>query len=911
MTKKLAISAALLFAGATMVHAETNIQSVKTAKTDDGGYQIVIKGNDLAAPKVMRAMKDTIYIAEFDGWLRTVHGRKNVNIAGIDSVQYGWFSAKPPKVRFVLRLNDAGVKPVVAPIDGGYTITVVGDKPVVEKPLRKPAIFKDDTKPTVDENGTVIPPTLPYPTEIDPVVRAGSKAVKDSAKSLEMTTPIVAVNGKEVGNNLLDTMNSETTHIRNAKTGANEPIIKRRDAGVKVSLDFVGTDIIQILKALSIQSNVNIVSAPEVSPEDKPVKLTVSLADVFLDDALGYVTAISGLRYGKVGNTYIVTPRDKFSEAMNSVMERMGQATETRVVNLTSGEAEKIKDATLRALPQDGEAGYYDIIVPDAHTIPGVNTAPPTGEAAKGDGTTPPDSSKSAPGKRVYYLMLVGDDERLDQVDEYVRQLDAKIVDSTSMTANAVNKATTVVPVQSGETGRIKQMLDRLIAEHPRGNEFSISESVLEGATKGEAQTMALLLFGPKDDLARMEEWAMALDRDICAIIGKPYADGSQEMAKVWEVVELDYIEPTILELDLKTRFKGLQVSLMPDAVSPGLKGETSISEQNSGATGNGQGGAGAAGDGGQESSTENRSEKRTITGREPMKVVLRGTQAMINEAKSYIAMVDKAPRQVALELRVMELTKEEALRIGIDWDILTGGSVRTFRMNQGLGDTSATAGTLNGQASSDDGQGQYNFLATLDKMNNGRNLIARPNALVSDGRETNLFVGDTVRYIKTIQSSQSGITVETDEVEVGVNFDAGVRIGSNGNVSLALNQNFSILTGFTPVPGGGNLPQTSDRSTNMFVNMKSGETLAIGGLILEQDRKRVSGIPLLKDLPLIGFLFSRTDNSKQRTEIVFFLTANVVDEDSRTEAANPSDVFSTGTDKSVAEDKTGKGSKD
>jgi type II secretory pathway component GspD/PulD (secretin) len=74
-----------------------------------------------------------------------------------------------------------------------------------------------------------------------------------------------------------------------------------------------------------------------------------------------------------------------------------------------------------------------------------------------------------------------------------------------------------------------------------------------------------------------------------------------------------------------------------------------------------------------------------------------------------------------------------------------------------------------------------------------------------------------------------------------------------------------------------------------MFVNMRDGETIAIGGLILEQDRNSVSGIPILKDLPIIGrLLFSRTTTSRDRTEIVFFLTAKIVDEGNRSNAASP-----------------------
>ena len=83
-------------------------------------------------------------------------------------------------------------------------------------------------------------------------------------------------------------------------------------------------------------------------------------------------------------------------------------------------------------------------------------------------------------------------------------------------------------------------------------------------------------------------------------------------------------------------------------------------------------------------------------------------------------------------------------------------------------------------------------------------------------------------------------------------------------------------------------MPQTSDRKASMFVNMRSGETIALGGLIQDTDRKRVSGIPILMHLPIIGHLFRRTDNTRVRTEIVFFLTAVEVTFDDRANAASP-----------------------
>jgi general secretion pathway protein D len=61
-----------------------------------------------------------------------------------------------------------------------------------------------------------------------------------------------------------------------------------------------------------------------------------------------------------------------------------------------------------------------------------------------------------------------------------------------------------------------------------------------------------------------------------------------------------------------------------------------------------------------------------------------------------------------------------------------------------------------------------------------------------------------------------------------------------------------------------------------------SGDTIAIGGLIQDQDRKEASGIPLLMDIPILGQLFKKTTNTRVRTEVVLFLTVRTLDADQK-----------------------------
>lgn len=673
------------------------------------------------------------------------------------------------------------------------------------------------------------------------------------------------------------------------------------------------TDVVQIVRALAAQSGANIVVAPDVSPEREPRKLTMTLNQVTVDEALTFVTAMADLRYAKVGSTFVVTRTENFASAMRVIMERSGERVETRVVGLSSGEGAQIKQATLKSMPPDGSHGFYDVLVPGETLSPapqlihGLPSGLPTsglsgtllpgfelqstgqqpgapgsqsagGQPANGAGASPTGQGafiQQAAPTRAHYLILVGERSRLDEVEAYVRKLDTSIVRSFSL-QGVENVGTAVVTVESGETARIKSMLERLIADNPRRSEFSITETSLRELPEGEESTKLLLMLGPEEELVHLERFAVALDRELCAAVGIEYAKTPEERERIYEVVALRHIEPKLAEFDLKSRVRGLHVTVLPDAVTPGLSGAAQDQKLDS-----------PQGETGQNRPQQDTAEQTRAVGREPMKLLMRGTRSQIRQAREYLAKVDVAPKQVAFELRVMDLTREDAQKFGLDWSVLTGGRLTQFRMNQNPGGTAAMGGAF---------QGEYRFrgsdtvgwLGILDQMNDGRRLIARPNMLATDARPTTIFVGDTIRYVSSIQSTQTGVTVVTDEVNVGVQLDLVARVGADGHLAVNLVQSLSILNSFTPVPGGGSLPQTSDRRSTMHVNMRDGETIAIGGLIREEDRRSHSGIPFLKDLPIIGKLFGRTDRTKERTEIVFFLTAKVVDDESRPDAASP-----------------------
>lgn len=853
-----------LFLAASAVQAAPKSTITKVTATNvGGGVEIAVVGDNLSEPKTFFANSTkTLYVVQFNAALVPNTGKLNVNSAGVGYVKYARYSANPPVARLVIEVTK-GITPTVANEDGNWFVRVGVTKPAA----------------AIDGDAIAMKNAI---TELDKGSFTNNAPVKYDSKS-GVFTPGMIVGAEKTASFTEAAFSSTLAPSTTIPAPIGSPF---KDTSISLVTDRV--DVLTVLKAFAKQTDVNIIVAPNVSPADKPVLLSVSMNDVDLDFAMTSVASLAGLRFTRIGNTYVVCNASDFNSMVGNIWAQSGVKFASRVVDLTSGEAKQIRDATMQALPQDGPDGYYEIFNPTdearyGSAAGGTNVysnqgaTGTAGAGAAGTAGNAPPTQGSTGSTRAKYVTLVGEPRRLDVIEAFVRDLDKRIAKSFSL-SGAANFGSVVVPIMSGQTQKIKDMLGKLLEQNPRKNDYSIEETAVKELAEGDDSQKMLLIAGPKEELETLRIFADNLDASMCELKGIDRNTDPESFKQFYEVVDLKHIEPNHAAFDLKSRIRGLYVSILPDPVTPGLKGEDKDEKAVGGDTGN----AGGTGTTAPKTAEMNRS-----IGHEQMRLVLRGTRAQIDEAKGYLAQVDMPARQVSIELRVMELTRQEALKMGLDWSILTGGRLTSFRMNQGLGGNISQGGTFSGHYQ-DNSTSSLDVLGQLDAITTKNNLIARPNALITDGRSTHLFVGDTVRYIKLINASQNGTTVEIGEVEVGVTVDVDARIGADGNIALDLAQNFSILTSFTPVPGGGAIPQTSDRNTEMFVNLMSGETIALGGLILEQDRKSVSGIPILKDLPLIGSLFSRTDNRKEKTEIVFFLTAKVVDNQTKSNAANP-----------------------
>jgi len=870
---------------ATSVWGQGHLNSVKAESSTGTGAAFTIVGENLPQPKISKFWN--YYVLQFDA--KMDGGNRKVGTSGgcVDGAKLTWFSRRPSRVRLSFHTNGR-VKPQLQRAENGWAVYFGDAKAVAMKATPKTEDFPNNVPPITTTAATV--PGTTTTTTATAVTQPSNFAL--TKPTPQPAAPFVTSSQQSVA----------TTTVN-------------KELSVRVTLDFVNTDLVQILKALAMQANVNIVTSPDVSG-----KLTVSLGQVPLGQAMDFVTAMSGVRYARVGDTYVVATPAKFADMIQNLGGNADVSIQTRVVPLFSHQGAQVKAAVLKAIPMATLLGKYDLLLSSEDTNitqnqqvgPKDNTA---GADSKGGDSksndSPTISTKTNTPKDVQdnYMVIVGSPTRLDEVERTVKAVDNSICGAMGVKIPDSNGVVQKTYEPRGITA------EELVAVMKNDKTYNFGDVQLYATPRTSLSRQVVVVSGRGNEVDNMITVLSSMDT---------VSDGGPVSM---EIVDLKYIRPANAMVQVNDAVPGLRAKLLPPPVDPNIgldfqdtaRHYTSTSAHgnapdasnggqgapggNSGGSGGGAGsgaGGGAASGGNsgsgsaggiaaspiQSATTVTEWQAETKSFAVPMKLLLRGTPQQIADAKNFLAMVDMAPKQVALELRVMELSKEEALQVGLNLSLLTGGSLQSLVLNQAIG-TSADAGGIKTKIGFGGG-GSLTAEGALDSISNRNNLIARPSILASDGSLTHIFVGDQVRYIESIQSTQNGVTIQTNRVDVGVDFYVTPRIGGDGNITLDLHPTFSILEGFTAVPGGGRLPQTSSRSANSLVNLRSGETIAIGGLITDQDQKNYSGIPILKDLPLIGRLFGRTSNDRIRKEVVFFITAKEVDPSNRGGAANP-----------------------
>ncbi|CAH2601841.1 Type II secretion system protein GspD [Rhodovastum atsumiense] len=333
--------------------------------------------------------------------------------------------------------------------------------------------------------------------------------------------------------------------------------------------------------------------------------------------------------------------------------------------------------------------------------------------------------------------------------------------------------------------------------------------------------------------------------------------------------------------------------------------------------TGNGTGGLSALGTNGTPGGTDNRSATATATATTAASTVNpllggldQGTAsenpdamrilsnpqnnailvyATSQEEETVLAMlrkIDILPLQVRIDATIAEVTLNDQLKYGTQWFFKSGGINGVLNLptsTTAVGNLADTAlstsfpGLVIGGTQKGGGPFALSALQAVTTVK----VLSSPQIVVVDNQPARLQVGAMVPYLTA--QSQSTLTSTATLVNsvsyqaTGVILEVTPRVNSGGLVTLDIAQEVSDVDTTTPRASGIDSPQFQQRSVTSRVVVQDNQTIGLAGLIRDTTGSGNTGIPWLKDVPLLGLLAGEQNNQRNRTELLVLITPHVI----------------------------------
>jgi type II secretion system protein D len=188
-----------------------------------------------------------------------------------------------------------------------------------------------------------------------------------------------------------------------------------------------------------------------------------------------------------------------------------------------------------------------------------------------------------------------------------------------------------------------------------------------------------------------------------------------------------------------------------------------------------------------------------------------------------------------------------------------------------------------------------FSFLLRALQTDSRLEVLSRPVLMVRNGEEGKITIADDVPVVQSSQVTQGGqINVTPGREEVGIILTTTPHISPDGYVTIELTQEISNIGASIQLAQGFSQPIFAKREVKTNITVRDGETAIVGGLIQSRDSQSETKVPLLGDIPGLGYLFRTTSVKNSKTELLIVLTVDVLrtDEDVRQMSVEQRDKF-------------------
>jgi len=266
-------------------------------------------------------------------------------------------------------------------------------------------------------------------------------------------------------------------------------------------------------------------------------------------------------------------------------------------------------------------------------------------------------------------------------------------------------------------------------------------------------------------------------------------------------------------------------------------------------------------------------------------RVIVNDIAPRIDKMAELLKNLDIPEKQVLIEARIVEATSTFTQDLGIQWgihyrdgsasllginslDTGFGGLITNLAPSNGFQPAGTAGGAMGLSFGKLTSNVQIDLRLSAAAENGEVKIISTPKVVTLNNKAAKISQGQMIPY-----STVSAEGTKTEFIEAALTLEVTPHITSDGGVSMKIkatnNSAGSAATGVAP-------PINKKEATTELLVL-NGETTVIGGIYVDSDNTTDSGVPYLKDIPLLGWLFKSTNQKKTKTELLIFITPKIV----------------------------------
>ncbi|MFH0925024.1 MAG: hypothetical protein V1872_05240 [bacterium] len=264
--------------------------------------------------------------------------------------------------------------------------------------------------------------------------------------------------------------------------------------------------------------------------------------------------------------------------------------------------------------------------------------------------------------------------------------------------------------------------------------------------------------------------------------------------------------------------------------------------------------------------------------------IVVTDYKRALKQIEDYLQYVNETIiRQVLIEAKILEITLKNEYKMGIDFDYVTNWTANIFKMKDPLsiGLEQALAPSNEAfqiKASGSDFNSLLDALATQGTIN----VLSSPRISTLNNQKAVIKVAREDVFWKVAvdindETKMRTETITAEPVTIGIVLDVTPQISTEGVIIMSIHPTITELFATSTSPQGATAPIIDVRETSTVVTVQDGQTVIVGGLMTDKRKDTTHSIPCLGDLPLLGSLFSQTDQAVDKIELVILLTPKIV----------------------------------